>query len=188
MPPGGFLVGVCRPLLQILPLFQTKTLLYPTPFFRPGVGRNYVTITWIERQQKRVLKIHLEFAYYSFFGIETTNAFMHSLENHTYPNSDPDGQSPYLFSDPENGAKTLPFGGAHTHKVNIREYPPGTYPAYGLIDTQKNVPSGRWDGYTTGSGGIICDLDCSFKILQLIQHARFAFVYCTVAEHWIIFF
>ena len=84
--------------------------------------------------------------------------------------------------------KTLPFGAAHTHKVNIREYPPGTYPAYGLIDTQKNVPSGRWDGYTTGSGGIICDLDCSFKILQLIQHARFAFVYCTVAEHWIIFF
>ena len=109
-------------------------------------------------------------------------------KNHTYPNSDQDGQSPYLFSDPESGAKTLPFGAAHTHKVNIREYPPGTYPAYGLIDTQKNVPSGRWDGYTTGSGGIICDLDCSFKILQLIQHARFAFVYCTVAEHWIIFF
>ena len=53
---------------------------------------------------------------------------MHSLENHTYQNSDPDGQSPYLFSDPENGAKTLPFGGAHTHKVNIREYPPGNIP------------------------------------------------------------
>ena len=109
MPPGGFLVGVCRPLLQILPLFQTKTLLYPTPFFRPGVGRNYVTITWIERQQKRVLKIHLEFAYYSFFGIETTNTFMHSLENHTYPNSDPDGQSPYLFSTLKTVQKPYPL-------------------------------------------------------------------------------
>ena len=56
------------------------------------------------------------------------HTFMHSLENHTYPNSDPDGQSPYLFSDPESGAKTLPFGAAHTHKVNIREYPPGNIP------------------------------------------------------------
>ena len=92
-----------------------------------------------------------------------------------------------MFSDPENGAKTLLFGVARTHRVNIREYTPGTY---GLIDTQKNVPSGRWDGYTMyhREKGNYLSLDCSFKILQLIQIARFAFVYCIVAEHWIIFF
>ena len=165
MPLGGFPVGVCHPLLQILTLFQTKKLSYPTPFFRPGVGRNYVAITWIRTPTKRVLKptsnLHI-----------TTNTFIHSLENHTRIQT--------KIGNPENGAKTLPFGAGHTHKVNIREYPPGAYPAYGLIDTQ-NVPSGRWDGYTTGSRGIICDLDCSYKILQLIQIARFALVYCTVA-------
>ena len=112
----SFLVGVCRPLLQILTLFQTKKLSYPTPFFRPGVSRNYVAITWIRTPTKRVLKTHLEFAYY--------DKYVHTFPRKPYPNSDQDRQSLYPFSDPENGAKTLPFGTGHTHKINIREYPP----------------------------------------------------------------
>ena len=129
MPLGGFPVGVCRPLLQILTLFQTKKLSYPTPFFRPGVGRNYVAITWIrvpceqrpfdlrrasarrvglERQQKEFLKPTLNLYI-------TTNTFIHSLENHTRIQT--------KIGNPENGAKTLSFGAGHTHKVNIREYP-----------------------------------------------------------------
>ena len=39
-----FVVGVCPPFLQILTLFLTKTLVFSTPFFRPGVGRNEVII------------------------------------------------------------------------------------------------------------------------------------------------
>ena len=59
---------------------------------------------------KRFLKIHLKFAYYSFFlfGIEMTNTFMHSLKNHTE----------------QNGAKTIPFGAAHTYKGIYKGAPP----------------------------------------------------------------
>ena len=32
-----FLVGVCRPVLQILTLFQTKKMQCSTPVFRPGL-------------------------------------------------------------------------------------------------------------------------------------------------------
>ena len=39
-----FVVGVCPPFLQILTLFHTKTLVFSTPFFRPGIGRNEVII------------------------------------------------------------------------------------------------------------------------------------------------
>ena len=39
-----FVVGVCPPFLEILTLFLTKTLVFSTLFFRPGVGRNEVII------------------------------------------------------------------------------------------------------------------------------------------------
>ena len=61
MNPGGeysweFLVGVCRPVLQILTLFQTKKCHFPHPFSvqtskihtrfqTQHLGNNYVTIT-----------------------------------------------------------------------------------------------------------------------------------------------
>ena len=64
-----FVVGMCRPVLQILTLFQTKKLSFSTHVFRPGVGRNYVIITKIRTPTKRFLKIYLEFAYCSFFLI-----------------------------------------------------------------------------------------------------------------------
>ena len=39
--PGGysweFLVGMCRPVLQILTLFQTKKILFSTPLLRPDL-------------------------------------------------------------------------------------------------------------------------------------------------------
>jgi len=90
-----FVVGVCHPVLQILPLFpDQKVVFFHTRFqtyprkIRPGLGRNYVIITYIRTPTKGFLKIYLDFAYYSFFlihqfGIETTNTFMHFLENHT---------------------------------------------------------------------------------------------------------
>ena len=95
----------------------------------------------LERQQKEFLKstsnLHITL---TSFGTETTNTFMHSLQKR-YPNSDQDRQSLYPFSDPENGAKTLPLGvGVHTYEGKYKGVPPGNIP---IVDTKKNVPSGR---------------------------------------------
>ena len=80
--PGGssweFLVGVCCPLLQILTLLQTKKCHFPNPFSNQTSkihtctqswpsGRNYVIITLIECKQKKILQIHLDLTYFSFF-------------------------------------------------------------------------------------------------------------------------
>ena len=100
LPGGGVLLGIRRggvPPGSPNPgpkscFFSTSVsrpiLVKSIPVFRPGVGRNYVIITYIRTPTKRFLKIYLDFAYYSFFlihqfGIETTNTFMHFLENHT---------------------------------------------------------------------------------------------------------
>ena len=68
-----FLVGVCRPVLQILTLFQTKKCHFSHPFsdlaskklcpplLLTAVGQN--------TNKKLFLKIHFEFAYFSFFLI-----------------------------------------------------------------------------------------------------------------------
>ena len=96
-----FLVGVCRPVLQILTRFQTKKCNFSHPFSDQTfkihtrfhtwpLGRNYVIIAQIRTQTKKILQIHFEFAVFLFlfysFGIETINTFIHScssLENHT---------------------------------------------------------------------------------------------------------
>ena len=61
-----------------------------TPVFRHGLLEIMWSLLRLEQQQKRLLKIHFEFAYFSFFlthfGIEAINKFVHShssLENHT---------------------------------------------------------------------------------------------------------
>ena len=47
--PGGysweFLMGVCRPVLQILTQFQTKNVIFRIRFQTWPLGRNYVIIT-----------------------------------------------------------------------------------------------------------------------------------------------
>ena len=80
-----FLVGVCRPVLPILTLFQNKKCNFPHPFsdqtskihtrFQTWpLGRNYVTITWIRARNLKFFKfisvrIFLFLSYSS--GIET---------------------------------------------------------------------------------------------------------------------
>ena len=75
-----FVVGVCHPVLQILALFPDQKVVFfhsrfqtwPLKFIPvliPGVGRTYVIIIEIRAPAKRVLKIYLDFAYYSFFLI-----------------------------------------------------------------------------------------------------------------------
>ena len=54
--------GVCRPVLQVLTLFQTKKCHFPHRF-KTWPVRNYVTITVRRLTLKRFLKTHFEFAY-----------------------------------------------------------------------------------------------------------------------------
>ena len=64
--PGGysreFLVGVCRPILQILTIFQTKKCRYLNRLQTWPI-RNTVVTTYI----RTAAKIYFEFAYFSFF-------------------------------------------------------------------------------------------------------------------------
>ena len=89
-PPGGysweFLVGVCRPVLQILTLFQTKKYHFPYPFsdlfFRHKLCYHWLSL---ERKQNKSNPVRILFLSY-LFGIETLNAFIYSRsspENHT---------------------------------------------------------------------------------------------------------
>ena len=106
--PGGYswelLVGVCRPVLQILILFQTEKCYFSHPFsdqtstihtrfqiWPSGRNRNYVIILRLGRKQKNSsnpfgIRIFLFLSYVYSFGIDTINTFMHprsSFENHT---------------------------------------------------------------------------------------------------------
>ena len=52
--------------------FHTRFQTWPLksiPVLIPGVGRNYIIIIEIRAPAKRILKIYLDFAYYSFFLI-----------------------------------------------------------------------------------------------------------------------
>ena len=87
--------------------------------FQTWPRRNYVIITLIdytEANKKRFLKIHFEFAYFSFSLIHLElkrqiRSYVHSrsfLENHAPAIPGQNGRSLYLSSD-QNGAKTLPM-------------------------------------------------------------------------------
>ena len=95
-----FSVGLCRPVLQILTLVQTKKIHFPHPFsdlaskihtrFQTWpLGRNYIIITYIWAQTKNssnTFRIRIFYFPSYSFRIETINTFMHScssLENHT---------------------------------------------------------------------------------------------------------
>ena len=73
LKPGGysweFVVGLCRTVVQILILFQTKNSHFPHPLSDLAEAEIMLSLLRLERQQKRFLKIHFEFAYYSFLLI-----------------------------------------------------------------------------------------------------------------------
>ena len=110
---------------QKIVIFHTRFQIWTLksiPFFRLSVGRNYVIIFLrLECQQKDFLKSTsknsriLLFLSYSF-GIETTNTFMHSLENHTRFQTK--RSKVYTRFQTMQGAKTIPFRAAHTYKAN----------------------------------------------------------------------
>ena len=130
-----FMVGVCRPVLQILTPISDQKMLFSTPVFRPSV---YVIITRLERKPKNssnAFRIRTFLLRSYSFGITTINSFIHSrssLVNHTrfqtkigkvYTQ-----EGVYPFSDPKS-PKSLPVGAANTCMAYTREYPspPGVY-------------------------------------------------------------
>ena len=73
----------------------------------------------LAQQQKRFLKIHFGLVYFSFFLThlelkQQMRSYTPVVPFKTIPDSDQNEQSLYPFSD-ENGARTLPFGAAHTY-------------------------------------------------------------------------
>ena len=90
--PWEFLFRVCRPILQILTLFQTRKFSFSTFVFRPGKkpypssdlaqAEIMLSLLRFERQLKDFLKLCririLLFLFYSY-GIESTNTLMRSL-------------------------------------------------------------------------------------------------------------
>ena len=140
-----FLVGLCRPVLQILTLFQTKLKCYFShPFsdlasisiaiFRPGIGRNQSLLLRLELQQKDLLKsISNQLITLSFLFIGILSFLINlelKLQVHstlvvplkTIRDSRPKQKNLYQVSD-RNGAKIIPFGAAQTYMTYIREYP-----------------------------------------------------------------
>ena len=123
-----FLVGVCRPVLPILALFQTKKCHFHTRFETWSL-RNYVIITQIRTPNKTFLKplririlLFLPYA----LGIETTNTFVHfrsSFIEKLYSILDQNGQNVYPFLD-RNGTIPILFGPTHTNMAYVREVLP----------------------------------------------------------------
>ena len=92
MPPGSSNPDPTSDKKNVI--FQTRFQTWPLkfiPILRPDLRKIMSSLLSLEQQQKRFLKIHFEFAYFSFFlslsvKIETINTFVHSrssLENHT---------------------------------------------------------------------------------------------------------
>ena len=135
--PGGyswkFLVGVCRPVLQILTLLRNKKS-HLSHTFSDLASKKSSSLLRLEQQPKEIysnprrIRIFLFLSY--SFGIETINTFIHSrgsLEIMT-PDSRLKWQSLYFypFSD-QNASKTIPSGVANTCMAYIREYPPSIF-------------------------------------------------------------
>ena len=64
------------------------------------------SLLWLEQQEKGLLKIHFEIAYFSFF---LTRSYTPVVPSKTNPTPDQNWQSLYPFPD-QNGAKPFPLG------------------------------------------------------------------------------
>jgi len=84
-----FLVGVCRPVLQILTIFQTKKCHFPHPFsnlfFRQKLCHHYLDYSANKKFLKSIPNSHISLSFLLIWNWNV-NAFIHSrssLENHT---------------------------------------------------------------------------------------------------------
>ena len=120
--PGGaysqeFLVGVCRPVLQILTLFQTKKCHFPNPFSDQASKLHTRFQTWaeimssllrLERKQKKFFKSisnsHISLSFLLVWN--WSDKYVHTVPS--FP------RKLYPISD-QNGTKNRPDGAAHSY-------------------------------------------------------------------------
>ena len=125
----GILGGVCRPVLQILTVFETKK----NHFFQPfsDLASKKLCHQYLDKNSSKkgflksmITNMHSSLSFLFIWNWNDT--YVHtlplSLENYLIP--DLNRQSLYPFLD-QNSAKPLPFGVAHTYVAYMREYPLG---------------------------------------------------------------
>ena len=108
--------------------FSDQTSKIHTRFQTWTLGRNYVMITYIRAQTKNFFKCisnwHISISF--LFIWNWNDNYVHTGSRNSFENPTrfhTPGQSLYPFSDP-SGAKTLPFGEAHTNMAwYIKEFP-----------------------------------------------------------------
>ena len=136
LDPGGkgysweFLMGMCRPVLQILTQFQTQKCNFPHPFsdqtskihtrFQTWpLGRNYVIIR-LECKQKNSsnpFPIRIFLFLSLSFGIETINTFIHSVvPSKTTPHSRPKWAKCIPVFTPKRHKNPTRWGRTYLHK------------------------------------------------------------------------
>ena len=123
LKPGGysweFLVGMCRQVLQILTLFQTKQCHFPHPFSDLALLEIMSSLLRLERKRKNFsnafrIRIFL-FRFYSF-GIERITTFVNfcsSLENQTRFQTQMD--KVHTRFQTKKAQKPYPWGGKHLY-------------------------------------------------------------------------
>ena len=117
-------MGVCRPVLQMLTLFQTKKC-YFSHLFSDLVFKkwchHYLDYNSKKKNFLKPIRIGI-FLFLSYsFGTETINTFVHSrssLENHTRFQT----KMGKVYTRLQTKTAEKPFGAAHRY---IGEYPPG---------------------------------------------------------------
>ena len=149
-------MGVCRPVLQILTLFQTRppksipvfrpVLWAPDLAFRQKLHHHYLDSVCKQKNSSNAFRIciFLLLSYSHCFGIETINMFIRShstLENHTRFQTKM-GKVYTCFQ-----TKTRPGGAAQTYIACIREYPP---PPRIYMDSRA-----LWMGHSKAASGMI---------------------------------
>ena len=119
-----FLVGVCHAVSQILTLFQTKKCHFPHlfsdqiskihPYFHSWpLRRNYVIITYVRAQTKKVPQIHFEFTYFPFFlrNNKLIRSYTPIVPLKTIPDSRPKwAKFIYTHSQTKKAQKLYPLG------------------------------------------------------------------------------
>ena len=126
-PPGvyswEFMVGVCRPVPQILQTqFPTKKCNFPHPFSDLAFGQKLCYHMVAVREQtenySNAFQIHI-FLFFSYsFGIETINTFIHSVvPSKTIPNSRPKWAKCVPIFRPKRHKNPTQWGGTYLYSL-----------------------------------------------------------------------
>ena len=143
---------MCRPVLQILTLFQTKKMSFFTPVFRPDLQNPYQLLDlaskklchhyldWNNKTNDFLIRTFLFLSY--SFGIEKINTFKHSrcpLENHTRFQTKMGKVYVIVPVFRPKQRKTLFFGAAHTYRAYIRDYPLPPSPGQSISELKNTI-------------------------------------------------